>query len=90
MNAKQYRAALKQLGMSQLAAGDLFEVGARTSRRWALDEARVPPAVAMVLKLMVNGELKLAVPMIDEDGRRVDGKERVWTFSAKAKEASPD
>ena len=59
MTAKQYRAALDKLGLSQLAAGRLFAVGARTSRRWALDEARVPVAVAMVLHLLVREVITL-------------------------------
>jgi len=58
MTADQYRAALKKLGLTQLAAGDLFRVGPRTSRRWALDEARVPDAVAMLLALMLKKRIK--------------------------------
>jgi hypothetical protein len=54
MNADQYRTALKRLGLSQLAAGDLFRVGPRTSRRWALDESRIPDSVAMLLHLMLK------------------------------------
>jgi len=68
MNAKQYRDALEKRGMSQLAAGELFGVGARASRRWALDEARVPAAVAMLLRLMLDKRLKLEVPI--GSGRR--------------------
>lgn len=59
MTAKQYRAALEQLDMTQLAAGELFAVGSRTSRRWALDEARVPAAVAMLLRLLLKKRIKL-------------------------------
>lgn len=59
MNAKQYRAALDKLGLSQLRAGELFRVGARTSRRWALDEARIPGPVAILLSLLLKKRVKL-------------------------------
>ena len=58
MDKNQYRKALEKLDLTQTAAGELFRVGARTSRRWALGEARVPWAVAMLLKLMVKRRLK--------------------------------
>lgn len=58
MTAKQYQAAIDKLGMSQIAAGRLLKVGPRTSRRWALDETPVPPAVAMLLHLMVKGRVQ--------------------------------
>jgi hypothetical protein len=79
MTAKQYQAALDRLNISQLKAGELFKVGARTSRRWALDEARVPPAVAMILELMLKKTLTLEIPANSISDRRV------WTFSAKEK-----
>jgi nitrogen regulatory protein PII len=85
MNAKQFRAALDKLGINQMVAGELFGVGSRTSRRWALDEARIPDSVAMLLVLLVEGELKLPIPVIEEDtGRRVEGKGRIWTLLARA------
>ena len=59
MNSKQYRAALDKLGLTQLAAGELFLVGSRTSRRWALDEARVPGPVAILLRLLLKKRIKL-------------------------------
>jgi hypothetical protein len=81
MNAKQYRAALKKLDITQLAAGELFGVGARTSRRWALDEARVPVSVAMLLKLMLDRKLRLNVPVLNKATRRIEGH-RIWTLTA--------
>jgi hypothetical protein len=54
MTSDQYRAALERLDLTQVAAGDLFRVGDRTSRRWALGEARIPAAVAILLKLMLK------------------------------------
>jgi hypothetical protein len=79
MDHKQYRKALDQLQMSQLAAGELFEVGARTSRRWALGEARIPKAVAMWLDFMVKKQLKLEVPVMN------DATRQIWTFKAASK-----
>ena len=79
MTADEYRHALEKLSLSQVAAGELFGVGSRTSRRWALDEARVPVSVAMLLRLMLQKKLKLEVPVINDTARRL------WTFSAVAK-----
>jgi hypothetical protein len=59
MNAKQYRQALERIGLTQLAAGDLLGVGARTSRRWALDEARIPTPVAILLRLLLKKRITL-------------------------------
>jgi hypothetical protein len=83
MTSDEYRAALDKLGISQLAAGKLFAVGARTSRRWALDEARVPLAVAMLLRLMLKKRLKLEIPVWNEDTRKFDSQ--IWTLSAEHK-----
>jgi hypothetical protein len=59
MTHKEYRAALDKLGLSQLAAGELFCVGPRTSRRWALKEARIPAAVAILLRLLLKKKITL-------------------------------
>jgi DNA-binding transcriptional regulator YdaS (Cro superfamily) len=57
MTAHQYRAALAKLGLSQIAAARLLGSADRTSRRWALGERSVPPAVAILLKLMIAGKI---------------------------------
>jgi len=82
MNAKQYRDALAKLDLSQAAAGEIFGVGARTSRRWALNEARIPPLVGMWLQLMLSKKLKveLKIPVSPE---RQQAERRVWRFQAK-------
>jgi hypothetical protein len=59
MNSKQYRDALDRLDLSQVAAGELFKVGSRTSRRWALDEARIPGPVAILLRLLLKKRIKV-------------------------------
>lgn len=58
MTAKQYRAALEALEMTQEGLGDLFRIGPRTSRRWAAGDARIPATAALLLKLMVLGRVK--------------------------------
>src|SRR4051812_13166161 len=81
MEADEYRRALERLDITQGAAGDLFEVGARTSRRWAGGETRVPKAVALLLRLMLKKRLKLEVP-----APFYEGPNRVWTLSAELQE----
>lgn len=54
MTPIQYKAALDGLGLSQVGAARLLGVDPRTSRRWALGEAAVPPSVALALRLMVR------------------------------------
>ena len=81
MDAQQYRRALAELGLTQAAAGELFEVGERSSRRWALGGAKVPPMVALVLELMVSKKLKLELHI--PAGAARSRVRHVWTFSAK-------
>ena len=57
MTPIQDREALRRLELSQLAAGRLLRIGPRTSRRWALGEARIPETAAMMLRLMVKGKI---------------------------------
>lgn len=78
MTAEEYRSALDKLEMTQGTAGALFGVGPRTSRRWALDEAKVPVPVSMILRLMLKKKLKLEVP----PSPFIESKGRVWTLSA--------
>jgi DNA-binding transcriptional regulator YiaG len=55
MNGREYRAALKALGLSQVAAARLLAVDERTSRRWALGEGKdkVDETAARLLRLMI-------------------------------------
>lgn len=59
MTPTEYRAALSRLGLSQAGAGALFGVADRTSRRWALDEAAIPDAVAKLLRLALAGKISV-------------------------------
>lgn len=54
MTPTQYRAAIARLGLSQRATARLFGVSERQSRRWALDEAEIPKAVEIALKMMIE------------------------------------
>ena len=60
MTAKQFRAALDRLNISQLGAAKLFQSNERTVRRWAIGERSVPATVAIMLKLMVAGKITAA------------------------------
>ncbi len=53
MTTKQFRAALARLKLSQLGAARLFDVDARTVRRWALSERAIPSSVAILLRLLL-------------------------------------
>jgi hypothetical protein len=57
MNAKQFRRALKQIGLTQRTAAPFFAIDPRTVRRYALGELPVPPLIAKVLNYMVKHNL---------------------------------
>lgn len=58
MTPDQYRAAIEQLGLSQIAAAKLLGVDERTSRRWANGERDVPaPAVRFLQYLIATGKI---------------------------------
>jgi len=82
MDNKQYRKALAKLDLTQAAAGEMFGVGARTSRRWIQGRAKVPPMVAMMLELMISKRIKLELN-IPASPERSQAERRVWTFQAK-------
>ena len=84
MTADEYRAALDKLGINQQAAGRLFGVGARTARRWALDEARIPGPVSMLLQLMLKKKLKLEIPIWNDEAQAFDSRQ-IWTLQASHK-----
>jgi DNA-binding transcriptional regulator YiaG len=53
MTPDQYRDAIEQLGLSQVAAAKLLGVDERTSRRWANGERDVPPPAARFLRYLI-------------------------------------
>jgi hypothetical protein len=58
MTAKQYRAALAKLDLTQVGAARLFGVNDVTSRRWAKDG--VSGVAAILLRLMLAGKVTAA------------------------------
>jgi len=57
MTPHQYRAALAKLGISQVRVAQLMGADPRTSRSWALGQNRIPPPVAILLRLMLIGRI---------------------------------
>ncbi len=51
---ERYETLLDKLDMTQVGAARFFDVGERTSRRWASGEIEVPLAVIMLLELLVK------------------------------------
>ena len=56
MTAKQLRAALKHLGLSQVAAAAQLGVAPRTMRYWVAEERRIPESVAILLRIWVKAK----------------------------------
>ena len=54
MSAKQLRAAIKRLDLSQVAAASRLGVAPRTMRYWIAGERRIPEAVTILLRLWVK------------------------------------
>lgn len=57
----EYRLALDGLGIANAEFGRLIGVDARTERRWALGEARVPGPVVLLIRLFEARPELLAV-----------------------------
>lgn len=57
MSPKQYAAAIKALGLSQVKAGEFLGVTPRQSRRYIAGDATIPEGFAKLLRLMVRLEL---------------------------------
>ena len=55
MTAKQYRAAIERLGLSQEAAGELLGASGRSGQNWAAKGA--PPAESITLRLLLAGRI---------------------------------
>lgn len=51
MTRDEYRSAVHGLGLTSAEFGRLVGVDARTERRWAIGEARVPGPVVMLIRL---------------------------------------
>jgi hypothetical protein len=52
MTAGQFREALREFGLTQVAAGRFFGVDLRSARRWLHADVAVPVSVAKLLRVM--------------------------------------
>ena len=57
MTANQYKAAIKQLGLSQVAAGRWLGISPRQSQSYAIGEYPVPEPTAKLLRLCISQKL---------------------------------
>ena len=57
MSASQYKAAIKQLGLSQVAAGRWLGISPRQSQSYAIGEYPVPEPIAKLLRLMIAKDI---------------------------------
>jgi DNA-binding transcriptional regulator YiaG len=57
MTSLQFRNVIAKIGLSQVRAARVLGVTPRTVRRWALDEVKIPPTAAKLLRLMQMGEI---------------------------------
>jgi DNA-binding transcriptional regulator YiaG len=62
MTPRQFKAAIKQLGLSQAAAGRYLDVSERTANRYAKGMAKIPGPSAILLRLLIQLNLKPVAP----------------------------
>jgi hypothetical protein len=62
MTGLQFKLVTRRLGMSRAGAGRFLGVSEATTRRWVLDENRIPVAVVMLLRAMVELQIEPVVP----------------------------
>jgi hypothetical protein len=58
MTAKQYVAALKKLGLSQVRAARFFGLSDRQGQRLASGDTEIPPPIAHLITLMLKYNVK--------------------------------
>lgn len=56
MTARQFKAAIKKLGISQRSYAKHLGVNERTVRRWVSGKTKVPPLVAFAVKMDLAGK----------------------------------
>jgi DNA-binding transcriptional regulator YiaG len=56
---KQFKAAIEALGLSQGRAARLCGFHARTAKRWAGGQRKVPEPVSILLRLMQAGKISI-------------------------------
>jgi DNA-binding transcriptional regulator YiaG len=62
MSPRQFKTAIKQLGLSQAAAGRYLDVSERTANRYAKGTAKIPGPSAILLRLLIQANIKPVVP----------------------------
>jgi DNA-binding transcriptional regulator YiaG len=74
MTAKQFRAALDQLGLTQAAVARLLNMADRGVRHWYLGTAQISPVAAIIVRLLLAG--KITVDDVAEAGNAKDRRVR--------------
>ena len=59
LTPRQFKAALKALGLSQGRVAKLCGLHPRSAKRWAGGQRKVPPTVAIVIQLLLSGALTI-------------------------------
>jgi len=57
MTPKQFSDSIERLGLTQTGAAKLFGSDPRTARRWVSGDRSVPECVAIVLRLLLAGQI---------------------------------
>lgn len=59
MSPEAYKRAIAKLGLSQVRAGKLLGVTARTGQAWALGERKIPRSAELLVKLLARGTITI-------------------------------
>jgi len=62
MTPRQFKTAIKTLGLSQAAAGRYLDVSERTANRYAKGTAKIPGPSAILLRLLIQCGIKPVIP----------------------------
>lgn len=62
MTARQFKAVIREMGMSQAGAGRFIGVSERTAHRMVSGETEVPASVALLLRSMLAHKERPIVP----------------------------
>jgi|KBSMisStaDraftv2_1062788.scaffolds.fasta_scaffold2709861_1 transcriptional regulator with XRE-family HTH domain len=62
MTPRQFKNAIKELGLTQAAAGRYLDVSERTANRYAKGTARIPAPSAILLRLLIQYGIKPFIP----------------------------
>ena len=71
----EFDAAIASLGLTQVAAAELFGANGRTARRWVLGESEIPELVEATLRIMVRRKIPVEDFHAIVDGR--DGRKDI-------------